>query len=174
MGAADDFQALLPTPNAQPVDEPIGATPPAAAPEVDSAGLPWDSRINASTKTMKADGTWKAKKGVDAAEKLKVEAELRGEAVVAPVVDAFAAKAQQESQSFTTQPGSMFAPAAVQGGVSFASVFTTVSARVNNPADSLTEGTVKAICLNFGINSLVDLNSRPDLIDAVWSELSKY
>lgn len=33
---------------------------------VDSAGTPWDARIHSSSKTfLKADGTWKLKKGVD-------------------------------------------------------------------------------------------------------------
>ena len=44
----------------------------------DSAGLPWDARIHASTRTkLKADGRWKQKRGVDAAVVASVEAELR-------------------------------------------------------------------------------------------------
>lgn len=35
-------------------------------PTVDSAGTPWDTRIHSSSKALlKADGTWKLKKGVD-------------------------------------------------------------------------------------------------------------
>lgn len=45
---------------------------------LDSAGLPWDARIHASTRTkLKADGRWKPKRGVDAAIVASVEAELR-------------------------------------------------------------------------------------------------
>lgn len=47
------------------------------APELDSAGLPWDERIHAKTKGQKADGTWKRGRGVDDATVAAVEAELR-------------------------------------------------------------------------------------------------
>jgi len=53
---------------------------------VDSAGTPWDARIHSSSKTfLKADGTWKLKKGVDKA----LVAELMGNVqppVIAPPV----------------------------------------------------------------------------------------
>lgn len=48
------------------------------APDLDSEGLPWDSRIHASTKTrMKSDGTWKLKRGVSDAEVQSVKDQLR-------------------------------------------------------------------------------------------------
>ena len=52
---------------------------PASAPDRDASGLPWDARIHASTKTRKADGTWTAKRNVDEALRVAVEAELRGQ-----------------------------------------------------------------------------------------------
>lgn len=66
----------------------IGATLPGAtgttgeplntnAPAVDSAGFPWDERIHASTKTIKADGTWTKKKGATPPVVAAVEAELK-------------------------------------------------------------------------------------------------
>lgn len=59
-------------------------TPNAAAPAVDSKGLPWDARIHASTKRQNADGGWKAKSKVDAALVAQVEAELRAR-VASPI-----------------------------------------------------------------------------------------
>lgn len=47
------------------------------APDVDSSGLPWDSRIHTSTKGTKKDGTFKRKPGVDKDEADRIEAELR-------------------------------------------------------------------------------------------------
>lgn len=44
---------------------------------LDSQGLPWDSRIHASTKTFVADGSWKLRRGVDPAEVEKVKAQLK-------------------------------------------------------------------------------------------------
>ena len=52
---------------------------------LDSAGLPWDARIHASTRTkLKADGRWKQKRGVDAALVASVEAELRAVMAIPP------------------------------------------------------------------------------------------
>lgn len=57
-----------------------------AAPATDSAGMPWDARIHASTKGTNEDGTWRKKRKVDATLVAAVEAELRGNAApVAPV-----------------------------------------------------------------------------------------
>lgn len=50
---------------------------------VDSAGLPWDERIHASTKTTVADGTWRKKKGVSPELIAAVEAELLGKPAAA-------------------------------------------------------------------------------------------
>lgn len=44
--------------------------------ELDSAGMPWDARIHASTKTKVKDGTWKKMRGVDEDLVAEVEAEL--------------------------------------------------------------------------------------------------
>lgn len=44
---------------------------------LDSQGLPWDSRIHASTKTFIADGSWKLRRGVDPSEVEKVKAQLK-------------------------------------------------------------------------------------------------
>lgn len=45
--------------------------------EVDSEGIPWDSRIHTSKKTQNKDGTWKLVKGVDKNIIPHVKAELR-------------------------------------------------------------------------------------------------
>lgn len=84
--------AGLPTPPAAaslPAPPPAAAAPapsaPAAPPspavagtvERDKAGLPWDHRIHAKTKTKNADGTWRKLRGVDDAVVVAVEEELR-------------------------------------------------------------------------------------------------
>jgi hypothetical protein len=53
------------------------AAPAAPAVQLDKNGLPWDARIHASSKAINADGSWRAKKMVDAAVVATVEAELR-------------------------------------------------------------------------------------------------
>jgi hypothetical protein len=45
---------------------------------LDSAGVPWDERIHASTKTKVADGTWKKKRGITPAYYDSIVATLKG------------------------------------------------------------------------------------------------
>lgn len=54
----------------------------AGAPDFDSAGLPHDPRIHASSRATISDGTWKKKRGVSAEEVAAVEAELRARITV--------------------------------------------------------------------------------------------
>ena len=60
--------------------------PPAASPapagtvKIDSAGLPWDERIHASTRALIADGTWRKKRNVNLNYCSAIEAQLRAEA----------------------------------------------------------------------------------------------
>ena len=53
---------------AAPPPPPAAPAPPgpAAAPEYDAKGAPWDGRIHASNRAKKIDGTWKNKRGVSA------------------------------------------------------------------------------------------------------------
>lgn len=54
-------------------------TAPITSPKVlDSEGIPWDSRIHASSKAKVANGTWRTKRGADENEVYKIKAELRG------------------------------------------------------------------------------------------------
>lgn len=151
--------------------------------DVDARGMPWDARIHASTKTQKKDGTWKAKKGVDQALVAQVEAEHMGGSVANPEQPALQASgmvapgvtpemvnntppapvnAPVENPAPAPATG-MFAPQA-DGAPSFAELFQQITNRVANPADQLSEGTVKAICINHGITNAADLATRPDLI----------
>jgi hypothetical protein len=93
---------------AAPVIPPVPAAPAAAAAptataqpsapagvDVDAKGLPWDSRIHASTKVKNADGTWRARRGVDPQLVLTVEAELRAALAIPGPVAAPVAPPQQ-------------------------------------------------------------------------------
>lgn len=56
----------------------LALTPtPAQGPELDTAGMTWDARIHAETKTKNKDGTWRSKRNLDETLKARVEAELR-------------------------------------------------------------------------------------------------
>lgn len=88
-----------------------GSTPTS---DLDKAGLPWDPRIHASTKTKKQDGTWTSKRNLDDAVRTQVEAELRA-AVAAPSAPAgTAALAAQPTAPLVSLPQ---VPAAPSTGV---------------------------------------------------------
>jgi hypothetical protein len=44
---------------------------------VDSSGLPWDARIHSASRSLNADGTWRAKRGLNGDAKVEVEKELQ-------------------------------------------------------------------------------------------------
>lgn len=75
------------------LDEAVAAVASANAvagdPKRDVNGLPWDERIHSSSRAVNADGSWRAKRGVDSGLVAAVEDELRAvavhEAVSAPI-----------------------------------------------------------------------------------------
>jgi len=81
--AADNLNAIFGTPDmAKEIKQGIVDRAEVAANlnslvPLDSQGLPWDSRIHASTKTFIADGSWKLRRGVDPSEVEKVKAQLK-------------------------------------------------------------------------------------------------
>lgn len=91
---ATTFAAPAPTVPAPPAPTNANAAQVVAPPtanlaggvELDKAGLPWDGRIHASTKTKTKPGLWTAKRGVDPALVVTVEAELRQIMAAAPAV----------------------------------------------------------------------------------------
>lgn len=56
-------------------------TPVPTASSLDDSGRPWDERIDSSSEKKNADGTWKARRGVDKATRAAVLAELVGGAI---------------------------------------------------------------------------------------------
>jgi hypothetical protein len=79
-----------PSPPAQKIDleKPFpGANGPPPPPDVDAKGMPWDKRIHSRTKALKADGTWRSRRGVDAEVVKQVEAELTGAPPAPPVAE---------------------------------------------------------------------------------------
>lgn len=76
---------MMPQPIVSSDEEDDNDAPNAAAPDVDSNGLPWDERIHSGTKALTSTGAWKKRRGVAATTVTAVEAELRARgAAVAP------------------------------------------------------------------------------------------
>lgn len=68
----------MPTATTLTADDNEDGAPAGDAPDVDADGLPWDERIHSGNHGLNKDGTWRKRKGVDAAIVQTVTAELRG------------------------------------------------------------------------------------------------
>lgn len=130
------------------VDAPITSNVP-----IDADKLPWDARIHASTKTQNADGRWKKKRGVDAAEVTAVEAQLRNVMSI---------------PAGTVAPPP---PAEANGVDNFGSLMLFITPRLT--AGSLTQAQVTAACQACGLDSINLLMSRPDLVPHVLGALQR-
>lgn len=163
-GASTPSVPLPPSPAAPVVPSAASAIPPVSVPSagasdapaappnptnaLDSAGMPWDHRIHATTKTKNADGTWRQKRGVDGAMIAEVtEQNKRLIAIPAPIVSI------------------MPAPT----GMTFAELMDQVVKLINNGKLSLESA--NAACVPMGVTHLHQLDKRPDLIDAAWGRL---
>lgn len=80
------------------------ASPAPASAERDSAGLPWDKRIHASTRAKIANGTWRYMRAVDKELVKQVEAELRAvQAIPVPVAGITHTSSSGEDEFGSTQ-----------------------------------------------------------------------
>lgn len=193
------------TTNAGTVGGPVGTTqaqppaPGASAPsgvELDSRGLPWDARIHAKSGTgpggtKNADGTWRAKRGLnDAALVARIEAELRAVmGAPGPTVSAAPLSPALASQVVgnvpppplaTTAPAAPAlsavapvpvppAPSAAGGGLqptdNYVEFVHAIGAAMT--AGKITQAEVEQSCAVYGIPSLPLLGTRLDLVRSV-------
>lgn len=142
-----------------PTPGPASSTVAAPTVTLDSKGLPWDHRIHASSKALIADGTWRAKRGVDPAMVTSVEAELKA-AQAAPAAPAPAVAAQ---------PWPFPVEGAAPAAMTFAQLAAVVPGRL--VAGTLSQDTLSAACIKHGLPSFPALQHRPDLVPAVAAEL---
>lgn len=157
------------------IQQPVAPIAPAHT-ELDTSGLPWDERIHAGTRTHVKGGKWKFKPRITQELKDEVTAELRltyPETVAAPV--------QTDPATGHVVPSAeeVFgdaAPAPVQNECSqaaapeeytFVSLLEEIIAVVDcgDQTQQTADLTVAAVCKEFGVTGLPDLQSRPDLVD---------
>lgn len=187
---ATTFAATVPNVPAPPAPTSENAgqvvAPPTANPaggvELDKAGLPWDGRIHASTKTKTKPGLWTAKRGVDPALVVTVEAELRQVMGAAPAVAPAAPPAPPAAPVVPVAPPQ--APAApvappappaapVAGGADPRQMFVGLVGRTSAAigAGKVTQDEVTAICAKHGAAALPLLANRLDLVAQVAAEV---
>lgn len=190
---ATTFAAPAPTVPAPPAPTNANAAQVVAPPtanlaggvELDKAGLPWDGRIHASTKTKTKPGLWTAKRGVDPALVVTVEAELRQIMAAAPAVAPAAPVAPPAPPAAPVAPvASPQAPAApvappappaapVAGGADPRQMFVGLVGRTSAAigAGKVTQDEVTAICAKHGAAALPLLANRLDLVAQVAAEV---
>lgn len=134
--------------------------------EKDARGFPWDPRIHSSSRNKNANGTWRAKKGMNDGGTLiaKVEAELTAVmAVPGPV-------APSASVVFGTTGATPVVPPPPPPGVvdqtlSFPGLMTALTPAM--AAGRINTALLTEACVAVGIPSLPLLATRPDLVPAV-------
>lgn len=144
--------------------------------ELDSDGLPWDSRIHAGSKgKLKKTQQWKPKRGLDPDLKASVEAELRAAMSAGPanpVETAAAATSETPQPAAPASPAPAPAPAEPAKPAAPAGTITSFPALMQRiTAAGFTQDTVTAAVKKQGLPSLPLLAARPDLIPAVAAEL---
>lgn len=130
---------------------PTAVVPSAGGIEIDSKGMPWDTRIHSSTKAKNADNSWRKRKGVAPQTIEVVEAQLKT-AMAAPTAMTIPAVPEPGALAGTPVPD-------------FASFMFDVSQWV--ATKQLTTGDVVAACNSVGIATANLVALRPDLIPAI-------
>ena len=174
--APDAPAGAVPVPPAPPSGV-VSATPPApaaspAAADRDVNGLPWDGRIHSSPRKQNADGSWRAKRGVDDALVASVTAELRQNAaapVVPVTVTAVSGPGPMAVGDVVTgvpvpppPPPAPAAAPALSGPQLFARYMERVTAA--QTSGLVTTADVASIATGLGLVGTAGLLQRPDLV----------
>lgn len=151
--------------------------------DVDSAGLPWDARIHASTKSKSEDGTWRKRRGVKDDVAASVNAELT-QTMALPITPVAASVPPPPFAINAVPPVSpviaSILPVALPNGVapivcpsSDGATFPKLMQKVTGAfsAGQITQAQILAAVQSVGLPSLPMLASRPDLIGAVGTAL---
>lgn len=151
------------------------AAPPQASPvELDSEGLPWDSRIHSSSRGKIANGTWKLVRGSDPARVEAVKSELRAlmavpvnSAVIppSPVNTDQSVIAPPKSHYLIDQPGAVIPPIPTPIRHGFVDFIEDITQRL--VSKKLTQADILKACTDAGIAAPNLLATRPDLIPQV-------
>lgn len=137
---------------------------------LDKAGLPWDARIHTSSRTTNADGTWRRKRGVDAATVTAIETELRA---------VMAAPAPVPTTTVAVPPPPPVAapvpvpptPPATPSPTTYIDLITRASELIM--ASELTQAQLDAALLAVGVPSLSLLANRLDLAASVMETINQ-
>jgi len=153
-----------------------------AAVELDVKGLPWDSRIHSSSKNKLANGCWKVARGKAPEYVAQVESELKGGAVVSTGPTASGVPLPPVPVAPDVTPYDVALPTAADAAymasippappgnpVSFETLMTRISPQIS--AGVLPPQAVMEACKANGLQSVVGLQTSPQLVPLVWATL---
>ncbi|WNO24194.1 hypothetical protein Scuro_33 [Acinetobacter phage Scuro] len=151
-------------------------TAPASNVELDDEGLPWDVRIHSSSGVKIKDGTWKLKRGLDAAYVEEIKAELK-QVMNIPAPDATTPPPpqSQDTNAFSVgtvnklieagNGGTAIAPPPPAAEPAKITTFAQLARAITEK--KIDNATVSAVLNAYGIGSMPLLAPRPDLIPGV-------
>lgn len=146
---------------------PAGTPAAPAGVELDSDGLPWDSRIHSGSKGKLAKTKqWKKKRGVDPALVEQVEAELKAAMSASP-----ANPVEPSAEAHTPTPAPAPAPPAEKPAAPSGAITTFPALMQKITAQGVPQADVTAAVNKQGLQALPLLAARPDLIPAVAATL---
>lgn len=156
--------------------------PPGAAPDVDKTGLPYDERIHSSTKAVNQDGSWRNKRGVDAALLASVTAELRAqiaapaepepqspEAAFSPPADATTPPTPPPADTPPAPPAPPAdtppPPPAGDGSITYPAIIKAANDK------GMTYDQLNQTAITLGLAAFKDLVKRPDLFESFMASI---
>jgi hypothetical protein len=145
----------------------------AEAGQLDKDGLPWDERIHSSNQKLTSAGTWWAKKGVDAAVKAKIEAELK--ACTTSTAVTAGPPTLNTAGNLPPMPGSNAAP---QVDPAYAELVKIVADNMNSPANAagrITADWLSQVLTHFQIpgGDLQNAAHAPQLVPPITAYLKE-
>jgi hypothetical protein len=129
---------------------------------VDSSGLPWDARIHSASRSLNADGTWRAKRGLNGDAKVEVEKELQQ-------VMSIPSPPQPQQTQVPPPPPASIVEQTVDPEIAQRQAFMDLIGRTSAAlaAGKIKEDQITKICTSVGIANLPLLGLRLDLIPQV-------
>jgi hypothetical protein len=126
--------------------------------KLDSESLPWDERIHATTHTKTKTGTWKVMRGADPVFVREIKEKLRATMNLPSVP---AASSIISAPVVPPPPSSLMNPGAAEFGLLVGKI---TKAQKNK---QITAVQVLAVLNSLGLESIVALSTRPDLVPSV-------
>lgn len=173
----DEREETTPEAAFSAVPEPAG---PVLVPEnnerLDKNGLPWDERIHASSRAKNADGSWRAKRGVDEATATKVVSELSALMAIPSAPVPVAAAPVEPIATTVVPPAPLPVPAAPAPAADDRAAFVNLIARASSAigAKTLTQEELTAAVQAVGVPALPLLANRLDLVPQVAATVEAY